>query len=49
MACAQERRHRRRVRGRQLQRDRLGTALHDSLPRYSQVRVRGRYDDAHQF
>lgn len=27
----------------------LGTRSTDSLPRYSQVRVRGRYDDAHQF
>lgn len=26
----------------------LGTRPTDSLPRYSQVRVRGRYDDAHQ-
>jgi len=27
----------------------LGTRSTDSLPRYSQVRVHGRYDDAHQF
>ena len=27
----------------------LGARLTDSLPRFSQVRARGRYDDAHQF
>src|SRR5580658_7910522 len=27
----------------------LGPRSTDSLPRYTQVRVRGRYDDAHQF